>query len=51
MARHGVSMLVLQELLGHSSLKMVANYIRLSLTYITEEYDKGVAKMEKQFQL
>ena len=50
MARHGVSMLVLQELLGHSGLKMVVNYIRLSLSQITDEYDKGVAKMEKQFQ-
>lgn len=49
MARHGVSLLVLQELLGHSGLKMVAHYIRLSLSYITEEYDKGVTKMEKQF--
>lgn len=51
MARHGVSMLVLQELLGHSGLKMVANYIRLSLSYIADEYGKGVAKMEKQFQV
>lgn len=49
MVRHGTSMLVLQELLGHEGLKMVANYIRLSLSYIGEEYLKGTAKMEKQF--
>lgn len=49
MARSGMSMPALKELLGHDDLNQVATYIRLSLVDLREEFEKAMEKIEKQY--
>jgi len=51
MARSGVSLPVLQKLMGHSNPEMTLRYINLSLDDIADAYYAAAAHIQKHYDL
>ena len=51
MARSGVSLSVLQRLMGHSSPEQTLQYINLSMADVAEAYHVAVAEIQKRYNL
>ncbi len=51
MARSGMNVSVLQELMGHENIETTIGYINLSLSDVTEAYLEAVAKIQKAYDL
>lgn len=50
MARAGIGMPVLQQLMGHSDVETTLRYINLSLKDVTEEYLRASARVRERYQ-
>lgn len=49
MARSGVCLPILQQMMGHSSAKMTLQYINLSMADIANEYKRAIKQIEKRY--
>ena len=50
MIRQGVSLAVVQKLMGHSDIELTMGYVHLSIDDVTREYHQAVAKLEKSYE-
>jgi site-specific recombinase XerD len=50
MARSGVSLPVLQKMMGHTEFKHTLRYINLAMTDVAEEYTKALTKIEERYE-
>jgi integrase len=50
MARAGVGMPVLQQLMGHTDFETTLRYINLSLEDIAEEFQRASARVRERYQ-
>lgn len=50
MARHGVSLPVLQRMMGHTEFKHTLRYINLAMTDIAQEYAQALSKIEEKYE-
>ena len=50
MARHGVSLPVLQRMMGHAEFKHTLRYINLAMTDVAQEYDQALSKIEEKYE-
>jgi site-specific recombinase XerD len=50
MARYGVSLPVLQRMMGHAEFKHTLRYINLAMTDVAQEYTQALAKIEEKYE-
>jgi integrase len=50
MARYGVSLPVLQKMMGHTEFKHTMRYINLAMTDVADEYSKALSKIEEKYE-
>ncbi|MFN8792317.1 MAG: tyrosine-type recombinase/integrase [Bdellovibrionales bacterium] len=50
MARHGVSLPVLQRMMGHAEFKHTLRYINLAMTDVAREYAQALSKIEEKYE-
>lgn len=50
MARHGVSLPVLQKMMGHVEFKHTLRYINLAMTDVAQEYAQALSKIEEKYE-
>ena len=50
MARYGVSLPILQKMMGHAEFKTTMRYINLAMTDVQEEYSKALSKIEEKYE-
>ena len=49
MARAGVRLPILQQMMGHADLKTTMLYVRLSMTDVAEEFQRAISKLEGRY--
>lgn len=49
MARYGVSLPVLQKMLGHAEFKHTLRYVNLAMTDVAQEYSKALTQIEQKY--
>jgi site-specific recombinase XerD len=50
MARYGVTLPVLQKMMGHTEFKHTMRYTNLAMTDVAEEYSKALSKIEEKYE-
>jgi site-specific recombinase XerD len=50
MARAGVSLSVLQKMMGHASIESTEIYINITMTDVMEEYEKAMLRLKKRYE-
>lgn len=50
MARYGVTLPVLQKMMGHTEFKHTMRYINLAMTDVADEYSKALSKIEEKYE-
>jgi integrase len=49
MARAGVRLPILQQMMGHADLKTTLQYVRLSMADVAEEFRRALAKLAARY--